>query len=228
MSKTQTPTPLLREGFRYWTVGDQAARIVFVGRGPHRSRQQAYQELTESPRPRLTWPRQVHSATVLGVNSGGCCGEGDALMSQRNDLALSVATADCLPIVLAGTQSISTIHAGWRGLAQDIIGEVIARLSEPADQLRAWIGPAIGVCCYEVGEDVADQVAKSSGDTVRKLTAKKPHLDLIAAAEIQLYRRGLRKIDSLRICTRCHPEWLWSYRREGENAGRNWTFAWRT
>ena len=154
------------------------------------------------------------------------CGQADALTTGSNRLALSVATADCVPVVVAGERSLATIHAGWRGLAGGVVANVVSGLSEPATALRAWIGPAIGACCYEVGDEVAREVAAASAATVRHETATRPHLDLTAAAEIQLKREGIGHIETLRICTRCHPEWLWSYRLDRDQAGRNWTFAW--
>jgi YfiH family protein len=163
----------------------------------------------------------------VAVDDGGPSGQADALTTQTDRLALSVATADCVPVVVAGARTLATIHAGWRGLVGRIITNTVGGLAEPAAALRAWIGPAIGSCCYEVGNEVAHQVVAASASTVRHETSSRPHLDLTAAAEIQLRGAGIEQIEAIRVCTRCHPQWLWSYRLDREQAGRNWTFAWR-
>ena len=227
MTRTPNPTPRWRAQSSSWEFDGDHTRVVFLGRGRHPSRQEAFNGFNDDPRRQLAWPHQVHSATILEADSAGLCGQADALTTGRRDLALSVVTADCLPIVIAGPQRLTSIHAGWRGLAAGIIPAALADLGESSETLRAWIGPAIGACCYQVGEDVAERVAAVSSSTVRIPASPRPHLDLIAAAEIQLSQNGIQQIEAVRVCTRCHPQWLWSYRRDGESAGRNWTFAWR-
>ena len=92
----------------------------------------------------------------------------------------------------------------------------------------AWIGPAIGVCCYEVGEEVADRVGAVGGpEVVRSGGGDRPHLDLARAVEYQLRRAGVESIERLGPCTRCSPRLLHSYRRDGAGAGRNLTYVWR-
>jgi YfiH family protein len=219
--------PRRRAGFVTWTFENDLTHISFVGKGPDGSRSVAYRALTDDPERRLAWPRQIHSSRVVAVDDGGESGKADALTTEADRLALSVATADCVPIVVAGTQTLATIHAGWRGLVGGVITNTVGALAEPSAALRAWIGPAIGSCCYEVGNEVARQVVAASAGTVRHETSLRPHLDLTAAAEVQLRRAGIEQIEAIRVCTRCHPEWLWSYRLDRERAGRNWTFAWR-
>ncbi len=105
----------------------------------------------------------------------------------------------------------------------------VTALDRPAAGLQSWIGPAIGSCCYEVGSEVAEKVAEASGrQVIVRGGGQRPHLDLILAAELQLASLGLESIQTLRVCTRCSSEWLWSYRREGAGVGRNLAFAWRT
>ena len=92
---------------------------------------------------------------------------------------------------------------------------------------EAWIGPAIGPCCYEVGEDVASEVESASGcEVVIRRPGRKPHLDLVLAASKQLAGLGLGSISSSGCCVRCDSDW-WSYRRDGATAGRNYAFIWR-
>ena len=138
-------------------------------------------------------------------------------------------------VVTAGAQSAVSANAlripgwftGWRGLVAGVIPAALDRLG-PVQDLEAWIGPAIGPCCYEVSDDVADQVVAASDPGVRSQgPAGRPHLDLQAAAHHQLTAGGVGEIHVLERCTRCHPEDLWSYRREGPGAGRNLAFVWR-
>ncbi len=169
---------------------------------------------------------QVHGATVLAAREGNC-GEGDALISTTLDLALVVVTADCVPVLLAAADKVAAIHAGWRGLVAGVIAAALAHFEE-ASRVTAWIGPAIGPCCYEVGEEVARPVVAQSSSAVRSRGPRgRPHLDLPLAAEIQLARCGVGEIRRLAACTACHPRTLESFRREGTAAGRNLSLIWR-
>jgi hypothetical protein len=107
--------------------------------------------------------KQVHSATVLVATTGGCVGEGDALVTDRPGLALAVRTADCLPILLVDprNRAIAAVHSGWRGT---VAGAAVSALNKMQENYKtnpfevvAAIGPGIGPCCYEVGPEVAAQ-----------------------------------------------------------------------
>ena len=92
----------------------------------------------------------------------------------------------------------------------------------------AWIGPSIGPCCYEVGDDVAARLgAAATDDLVTQGLAGRPHVDLAAVARYQLARHGVETVRSFDRCTRCHADSLASYRRDGTAAGRNWSLVWR-
>lgn len=213
--------------FPVWADRRGTVEARFVGRGPEGDRAGVYEALGTGFVAPVAWAKQIHSNHVLPAVPGAC-GEGDALVSTASGLVLSVVVADCVPVLLAGERALAAVHAGWRGLASDVIGQTLNRLDEPAENLTAWIGPAIGPCCYEVSEDVASAVAAASHAGVR-LDARgdKPHLDLHAAARAQLSRRGVTDLRFVSACTRCHPDWLWSYRREGPGGGRNHGFLWR-
>ena len=228
MSPPTSTSPRLRAGFHHWSFRDGDRRILFVGKGPHGHRIRAFQELTDPPRPELAWPRQIHSDRVLEPAGAGVCGEADALMTRRRGLAVSVATADCVPIIVAAAGAMAAIHAGWRGLAQNIIDRALEELDADSSTARAWIGPAIGPCCYEVDLDVAKRVVAAADDSVLVDQQPRPHLDLVGTSRIQLQRHGVQVEYASRCCTRCSPDQLWSYRRDGAAAGRNWVFAWQT
>lgn len=173
---------------------------------------------------RPSWLRQVHGAAVLEARPG-LCGSGDALTTERADLALLVVTADCVPVLIAGRRRLAAVHAGWRGIVAGVVAASAAQFEPSQERLTAWIGPAIGTCCYEVGEDVAEQVERASPGAKCVLRGTpRPHLDLRAAVEAQLAAAGVGEIRHLELCTRCHPDLLWSYRRDGPRAGRN--LAW--
>lgn len=214
-------------GFPVWTGDDDGVEARFVGRGPVAERAAILASVVGRPLP-VAWARQVHSATVLTADSG-CSGEGDALVTHRQGLALAVATADCVPVIVGARNALAVIHAGWRGIAAGVVSAAVARLGDDAAALRAWIGPAIGPCCYEVDWEVASRVgaAAEAPRVVRRNAGagRKPHLDLPAAVAAQLAQSGVRNVEVVRQCTRCAAN-LWSHRRDGTGLGRNLTFAW--
>lgn len=166
--------------------------------------------------------KQIHSNLVLLAEHPGLPGEGDALITNRPGLAISIRTADCYPILLADprNRAIAAIHAGWRGTAGRIVCEALEKMkvefgTEPSDVLAA-IGPGIGVCCYEVGDEVARKFGFSG----------RINLDLAAENRDQLESSGVsaHNIEALGVCTFCDAERIFSYRREKEKAGRMTSF----
>jgi YfiH family protein len=212
--------------FALWETGAHGCRMVFAGRGSGPDRASALAAIAPEA-PSVAWVRQIHSRDVIEARTPGEMGEGDALVCKASGVALSIVTADCVPILVASPRGLAAIHAGWRGIVQGIVGVTLERLDDVADSV-AWIGPAIGSCCYEVDQDVADQVVASSSEAVaRQVSGRKPHLDLAAAVRHQLRAGGLTSIHTLELCTRCLGDRLHSYRREGPGAGRNHAFIWK-
>ena len=212
----------------YWLAADRHGdvEVRFVGRGPGDDRETALKSVGADGL-QLAWVRQIHSGHVLD-GAPGDCGEGDALVTDRRRLALSVLTADCVPVVLADGTRIAVVHAGWRGIAAEIVPAALERFDSP-ERVIAWLGPAIGPCCYEVGDDVARRVVSVSAPGARvERGSGRPHLDLHSAIESQLAARGVEDRRAVADCTRCHSQALASYRRDGARAGRNLTFAWRS
>ncbi|HBL30932.1 MAG TPA: multi-copper polyphenol oxidoreductase [Acidobacteria bacterium] len=213
-------------GHQVWRSRLGSVHVRFTGRGPAGEREDVLRRVTGETR-ELAWARQTHSTTVL-QGRPGACGEGDALWTDRAGLVLSVVTADCVPVVLAGPEGMAAVHAGWRGLVDGVLPATLDRLPGPLSAWTAWIGPAIGVCCYEVGEEVAKRVTAVGGPEVAVPgPAGKPHLDLPGVARRQLTAAGVGTVLGLVRCTRCDAERLYSYRREGKGAGRNIAFIWR-
>lgn len=216
----------MTDGQWVWRDRRSDVEVRFTGKGPPGERDEVLQRI-EPGAPPVAWVQQVHSATALPARPGGC-GEGDALYTNESGLALSVVTADCVPVLLAGPGRLAAVHAGWRGITSGVVPATLARLSGPFGEWTAWVGPAIGPCCYEVGDEVADQVAAaSSPEVVIQKPGGRPHLDLQAAVRHQLQAAGVGEVVVLSRCTRCDVERLWSYRREGKGAGRNLAFIWR-
>ena len=162
--------------------------------------------------------KQIHSNVVLLAAEPGVLGEGDALITDNPGLAISIRTADCYPILLADTRNlaVAAIHAGWRGTAAQIVVRTLEKMGDEfgtqACDIFAAMGPGIGVCCYEVGEDVSNQFGFANGT----------HLDLASENRKQLESTGVltQNIEALDVCTFCNAERFFSYRREKEKAGR--------
>jgi YfiH family protein len=203
----------------FWELAAGEWRVRFYGRGAG-----ARAEGLEPARPRA-WLRQVHGDRVVEARPGAC-GEGDALRLAGSGIAACVATADCVPVALVGGESAALVHAGWRGVAAGVVERALEELGGRA---TAFLGPAIGPCCYEVGDEVAAAVVAASDASarIRPEGDGRPRLALHRAIEVQLGRAGARLAGRVAHCTRCRPEWLWSYRRDREGAGRNWSLLWR-
>lgn len=216
--------PEFGAGSYCWSSSSGEAEIRFVGVGAP-PREKVAGSFWSKETSAAAWLRQVHSATVHEATPGAS-GDGDALITEQRNLALVVVTADCVPVVLVSERRIAAVHAGWRGIVAGVIPATVARF--PADaSISAWIGPAIGPCCYEVGDDVAAAVVAASGSaTLRPGRRDRPHLDLQAAVDLQLAAAGIRQRRRIECCTACHPDRLHSHRRDGTRAGRNLALVW--
>ncbi len=135
-------------------------------------------------------------------------GEGDALMTSTPGLPLVVGTADCVPVIVEGRAVVAVIHAGWRGLAAGVIGATLDHMARSgAEPERAAVGPAIGPCCYEVGEEV---LAALEGYAVTTRSGA-PGVNLSSAAVAQLGSLAVWRDEH---CTSCGAGFH-SYRRTG-------------
>lgn len=132
-------------------------------------------------------------------------------------LAPLVFTADCLPVALFGPGGVAMLHCGWRGLA----GGIVARGAEAIDATDAAIGPGIGPCCYEVGEEVLTAFA-DLGEGI----ADGRMLDLTEVARRLLAAAGVERVESAGLCTRCQPELFFSHRRDAGRTGRQGGLVW--
>jgi purine-nucleoside/S-methyl-5'-thioadenosine phosphorylase / adenosine deaminase len=172
----------------------------------------------------LRYGRQVHGPVVRRAENRG--EPGDGVWSDTPGEALLVVTADCLPVALAradgGQPAIAALHVGWRGLLGGIVESAAAALGPT--RLAAVIGPGIGPCCYEVGDEVAQPFRERFGDGI--LSGR--HLDLWSAAEHALRAAGAATVSRVDLCTACNPDLFFSHRRDGDRTGRQGLIAYVT
>jgi len=180
---------------------------------------------------RLLLLRQVHGSTVARAPWDEPP-EADAAVADGSGLLLGIQTADCLPLLLVDPlrRQVAVAHAGWRGtvkgVARGAVRALEARGSRPQDVVAA-LGPGIGPCCYEVGEELREAFGPSGAEFFRPGPKGKPHLDVRAANVRQLEAAGVRlaAIHHVAECTHCLPGGYHSYRRDGKGAGRMISFV---
>jgi len=166
---------------------------------------------------------QVHSTRVLRAAPAMRGEHADGLWTDEPGLPILAMSADCLPIVLARAgaddPAVAVLHAGWKGLLAGIVEAGVDALG--GGTLTAAIGPGIGPCCYEVGEEVATPFRERFGDDVMR----ESRLDLWTSAERALRAAGVEQIDRLDRCTACEPETFFSHRRDAGRTGRQGVIA---
>lgn len=188
--------------------------------------------------PKSTWllsVKQVHGTDALVVDRSLSSddrfhGGWDALVTDQPGVMVAVRTADCVPVLVHDPKRrvVAAIHAGWRGAVAGILPKTMALMesrfgSDPA-HLRVSIGPSAGVCCYEVDEPVLEKVAQScssSNKVVQGQASGKAYLDLKGLTHEQAQQAGARpgSITTVNLCTICHDDLFFSYRREGRVIG---------
>ena len=165
------------------------------------------------------WMTQVHGADVLEASAPGVIGEGDILVTAKRGLPLAVRTADCVPVAIHADDAIAMVHAGWRGLEAGALERAQAALEEAGHPpRRAAIGPAIGPCCYEVGDEVLERFPKSAAKTSWGTNS----LDLWSEAARQLESLDVWRAD---LCTHCEDGFN-SFRADGTPL-RQTSVAWQ-
>jgi YfiH family protein len=178
----------------------------------------------------IVFARQVHGTRLIeGANQRRGCFlrkkrtkeprdvvEADGHVVREPGLVPLVFVADCLPVALYGPGGLAMVHAGWRGLA----GGILASGAEAVGATRAAIGPGIGPCCYEVGEEVLSAFA-GLGDVARGRM-----LDLPEVARRLLADAGVEQVEPAGLCTSCEEELFFSHRRDAGRTGRQAGVAW--
>ena len=169
---------------------------------------------------------QVHSARVLHAAPAMRGELADGLWTDEPGLPILAMSADCLPIVVAragaSEPAVAVLHAGWRGLLEGMAAAGAQALG--GGTLAAAIGPGIGPCCYEVGEEVAAPFRERFGDDV----VRENRLDLWSSAERALRDAEVEHVDRIDRCTACEPETFFSHRRDAGRTGRQGVIAYVT
>ncbi|MFH2036103.1 MAG: peptidoglycan editing factor PgeF [Candidatus Zixiibacteriota bacterium] len=156
----------------------------------------------------------------------------DALITNLPNFCITVAVADCVPIILydPAKKVIGVVHSGWQGtvkkIAESAIKTMIERFNCESSNIVAGIGPSIGPCCYEVGDKVIKKVRKAfdchNDLLINEENSELIHLDLWKANHEILLSSGLKNenIEVSSQCTKCNPDRFFSYRVQGERYGR--------
>lgn len=184
-------------------------------------------ELSNDP----IWIKQTHSTIALEATPENREQEADATFTRQKNIACLVMTADCLPILLCNQQGteVAAIHAGWRGLAHGVIESTIQALTTPHQEILAWLGPAISLRHFEVGDEVRAaflKITPKAEDAFTPSPNQRWLADLYLLARIRLQNQGITQIYGGEYCTFSDKEQFYSYRRDGEKTGRMASLIW--
>lgn len=210
------------------TVGDEWASVL-----ENRQRVATAMDVAEEDT-RTTW--LVHGADVIVARRDDPPTEtppkADGIITAERGLPLVMRYADCVPLLFVDPvrHVVGLAHAGWRGTLAGVGPATVRAMTEtfgtrPAD-IVAGIGPAIGPCCYEVGQEVVVQVRDVFGSDAPSLLVppfnghRGPHFNLWAANERLLREAGVKNIEAARLCTSCHNYEFFSHRAEAGRTGR--------
>jgi len=175
---------------------------------------------------------QVHGNRVAAVgesDQGTVVPETDALITDQPGVILMLRFADCLSIFLYDRekQIVGLGHAGWRGTSTQVAAQMVSAMIEhygtdPADVI-AGLGPAIGPCCYVVGEEVIQAIKPTLHEcrsAIRQGEDGEFYVDLWDANRQQLMNRGVKDVEMAGVCTSCHAREFFSHRADGGRTGR--------
>jgi len=160
--------------------------------------------------------KQIHSDIIVDIDHTNNS-IGDGIITGKKNVVLGIKIADCLPVFLFNEQKIGMIHCGWQGIIKKITQKAKLLMGEYEYVLGACIRP----CCYEVGDDIAE-LFKVQYENAVIIRENKYFVDLKAAVIEDLGEDRL--IGDLDLCTKCHPEYFYSYRR-GDKNRRNYSIA---
>jgi YfiH family protein len=176
----------------------------------------------------LIVPQQIHGNDCLAIKKGDELKKkykGDAILTNRRDIFLTVSVADCLPIFLVEPKRkvVGLVHAGWRGTLLEIAKETIKKAQKEfgckPENFILLFGPAIQKCCYDISEGIAILFDE---DCLIRRSGEKSKLDLICANVKQFLNCGVKRKNILATndCTYCNKDMFHSFRRDGDKAGR--------
>lgn len=170
---------------------------------------------SERPNTQIYSVNQVHGPDIVETSETEKKADGLCATYQELNWPLAIKTADCLPVVIEGTAGVVHLHAGWRGLACGILAD--SKIKDLAPE-RAYVGPSIQVCCFEVSEVFKENFPGNKNFEMRETL----HFNLQAEAQDQLQKLypGI-VIEVSPTCTKCDQRFH-SYRRGKEKSERNW------
>lgn len=153
------------------------------------------------------WVTQIHGHDVVRVSQSGGAGAADALWTSERNLPMAVFTADCLGVVLQATDAVGVAHAGWRGASQAVVTSLRTAMTHSGfEPKRAYLGPGIGSCCFEVGSDVSERFREHTATTTWGTTS----VDLVESVSTELV--GM-EVWTAGACT-FHEDSLFSHRQD--------------
>jgi len=171
------------------------------------------------------WLQQIHSNIAVKIDEAYQTCQADASYTDLSNTVCAILTADCLPILLSakdGSQ-IAAIHAGWRGLANNIIEHTVKKLSIAPEKLLVWLGPAISQTAYRVGNDMREAfITENTAAEAAFIAADANHwyADLSLLARQRLHALHIDAVYGGDFCTYTQDDLFYSYRRDGKNSGR--------
>lgn len=201
-------------------VGDDPVRV-------NRNRQSLAQLMPSEP----VWMEQVHGIEVANADAAACRVVADASVARQRGSVCVVMTADCLPVLLCDEDGtvVGAAHAGWKGLVAGVIEATAKEMGVAPQKMMAWLGPAIGVHAFEVGEEVRTAFMAHDAEAAAAFT---PHggegkylADIYQLAHQRLNALGITRIHGGTHCTYHQKDRFFSYRRDGVT-GRMGTFIW--
>lgn len=203
-------------------VGDSPAAVA-----ENRRRVRARLSLTAEP----AWLEQVHGTRVADLGDPQEAGlAADAVLTRRPGRACAVQVADCMPVLFAArdASAVAVAHAGWRGLAAGVLEATVGKLAVDPGELIAWLGPAISVRHFEVGDEV--RAAFLAGDPAASAAFRRNErgrwqCDLAALARRRLAALGVTEVSGGTWCTYSDPARFFSFRRDGR-CGRMAALIW--
>ena len=203
-------------------VGDDAVAVA-----TNRARLRDLLELPAEP----VWLEQVHGSRILAADRGSDGEPADGAVAVAAGTVLVIMTADCLPVLLTtrSGDAVGAVHAGWRGLAEGVIGAGVAALDREPAEVLAWLGPAIGPDAFEVGGEVRDAfLRRYPAATACFIPNRRARwqADLYALARLALAEAGVTRVFGGGACTHREAARFFSHRREAP-CGRMATLIWR-
>jgi YfiH family protein len=171
--------------------------------------------------------RERHGTRIVVVDQARQdCGEADGMLTGRPGLLLAIATADCVPVLLARRdgQEVAALHVGWRGAHAGIVDSFAALVRERGGDPAEWaaaIGPSAHPCCYEVSPELIENFRERTALPLETIAPRPRRLDLAAVVRWQLGQAGVKEVSAQAECTMCRSDGdgrfvFHSYRRDRE------------